>query len=69
MIEANTPAPIKSGSSLGAISLGGLMASLGPAKNNDSLPSLAGDRVPLGVAVVDVGGIELDDPAVALKKK
>jgi hypothetical protein len=69
VIEANTPAPIKSGTSLGGISLGGLMASLGPTKNNDSLPSLAGDRVPLGVAVVDVGGIEIDDPSVELKKK
>ena len=68
-MEANTPAPVKSGSSLGGISLGGLMASLGSTKANDSLPSLAGDRAPLGIAVFDVGGIEVDDPTIDLKKK
>ncbi|QWD03200.1 filamentous hemagglutinin N-terminal domain-containing protein [Polynucleobacter paneuropaeus] len=69
VVEANAPAPTKSGSSLGGISLGGLMASLGSSKANDSLPSLAGDRAPLGIAVVDVGGIEIDDPSVDMKKK
>jgi hypothetical protein len=38
-------------------------------KAKDSLPSLAGDRTPLGVAVVDVGGIEVDDPSLDMKKK
>jgi hypothetical protein len=30
---------------------------------------LAGDRAPLGIAVVDVGGIEVDDPSVVINKK
>jgi len=33
-----------------------------------SLPSLEGQRLPLGLAVVDVGAIEADDPLNKKKK-
>jgi len=69
VVEANAPAPSRSGTSLGGISLGGLMASLNSSAGKNSLPSLAGDRAPLGIAVVDVGGIEVDDPSVEINKK
>ena len=45
------------------------MASFSSSGGKDSLPALAGNRTPLGVAVVDVGGIEIDDPSVELQKK
>ncbi|WP_281971363.1 MULTISPECIES: glycine-rich domain-containing protein [unclassified Polynucleobacter] len=61
VVEANSPAPAKSGDSLGAISLGGLMSLFGSSTNKDSVPTLAADRAPLGVAVVEVGGLEQDE--------
>jgi hypothetical protein len=45
---------------------------MGSQNTAKSLPSIAGQRSPIGVAVVDVGGIEADDPNFALndtKKK
>jgi hypothetical protein len=68
-VQSNTAPPTRSGNSLGGISLGGLMASFSSSGGKDSLPALAGNRTPLGVAVVDVGGIEIDDPSVELQKK
>ena len=70
VVAANTPAPSSGGSSLGAISLGSIMQALrGNNAPEKSLPSLEGQRLPLGLAVVDVGGIEADDPNFALNKK
>ena len=70
MIAANTPAPSSGGSSVGAISLGSIMQALGGNKTPEkSLPSLEGQRLPIGLAVVDVGAIEADDPNVALNDK
>jgi hypothetical protein len=60
-VEANTAAPTKAGDSLGAISLGGIMSMFGSSTNKDSVPSLVGDRAPLGLAVVEVGALEADD--------
>ena len=61
VVEANTAAPTKAGDSLGAISLGGIMSMFGSSSNKDSVPSLVGDRAPLGLAVVEVGGLEVDE--------
>jgi hypothetical protein len=73
VVQSNAAAPKSSGSSLGSISLGSILQSLSGAGNSSkSLPSIAGQRSPIGVAVVDVGGIEADDPNFALndtKKK
>jgi hypothetical protein len=70
VVAANKAAPMQGGSSLGAISLGSIMQALGGNKTPEkSLPSLEGQRLPLGLAVVDVGGIEADDPNFALNKK
>ena len=70
LVATNSAPPKSSGSSLGSISLGGIMQSLMASGNSDkSLPSIAGQRSPIGVAVVDVGGIEADDPNFDTKKK
>ena len=73
LVAKNSAPPMSSGSSLGSISLGSIIQSLSGAGNSGkSLPSIAGQRSPIGVAVVDVGGIEADDPNLALndtKKK
>jgi hypothetical protein len=70
VIAANTPAPSSGGSSVGAISLGSIMQALGGNKTPEkSLPSLEGQRLPIGLAVVDVGAIEADDPTLALNNK
>jgi hypothetical protein len=73
VVQSNAAAPKSSGSSLGSISLGSIVQSLMGSQNTaKSLPSIAGQRSPIGVAVVDVGGIEADDPNFALndtKKK
>jgi hypothetical protein len=70
VVAANKAAPLQGGSSLGAISLGSIMQALrGNNAPEKSLPSLEGQRLPLGLAVVDVGGIEADDPNFALNKK
>jgi hypothetical protein len=61
VVEANSPAPATSGDSLGASSLGSLMSLFGSSTNKDSVPTLAADRAPLGVAVVEVGGLEQDE--------
>jgi hypothetical protein len=61
LVENNSPAPAKPGDSLGAISLGSLMSLFGSSTNKDSMPVLASDRAPLGLAVVDVGALELDE--------
>jgi hypothetical protein len=42
----------------------------GSNKQQKSLPSLGGEKAPLGIAVVDVGAIQADCPtAVATTKK
>jgi hypothetical protein len=37
------------------------MSLFGSSSNKDSVPTLAADRAPLGVAVVEVGGLEQDE--------
>ena len=70
LVATNSAPPKSSGSSLGSISLGGIVQSLmGSGNSVKSLPSIAGQRSPIGVAVVDVGGIEADDPNFDTKKK
>jgi filamentous hemagglutinin family protein len=70
LVATNSAPPKSSGSSLGSISLGGIMQSLMASGNSGkSLPSIAGQRSPIGVAVVDVGGIEADEPNFDTKKK
>ena len=55
---------------MGAISLGSIMQALrGNNTPEKSLPSLEGQRLPIGLAVVDVGAIEADDPTLALNNK
>jgi hypothetical protein len=69
-VTTNTNPPDKSGASLGAISLGSIMQGLfGSSATQKALPSLGGEKSPLGIAVVDVGAIQADCPSVAATSK
>jgi len=69
VVDNNSNAPDRSGSTLGAISLGSIMQGLFGSTPQKSLPSLGGTKAPLGIAVVDVGAIQADCPtAVATTK-
>jgi hypothetical protein len=69
VVEAKTPPPVKAGNSLGGISLGGIVSMFNSSTNKDTVPRLDGERAPIGLAVVEVGGLEVDDPSIDLNKK
>ena len=69
VVDNNSNAPDRSGSTLGAISLGSIMQGLFGSTPQKSLPSLGGTKAPLGIAVVDVGAIQADCPTAAATTK